>query len=121
VGIAQVFLGDVLSIVLFVLVVAAIMKVFQMAGDLRESKEILKDMRRAQQAASPLVTMVPAPLAQPETSLPSLQSALVDSAPPAPRPQITPEELVRAVHAQKFSDDEFPALDPVVLPPQPHA
>ncbi|HEY4360533.1 MAG TPA: hypothetical protein VGN17_06175 [Bryobacteraceae bacterium] len=116
-GIAQVFVEDVVSIVIFVLVVAGIMKVFQMAGDLRETKEILKDMRRSQQVASPLMSLAPASVAPPSPSLPSLQSALADPA-PALRPQLTPEDLVRAVHAQKFSDDEFPALEPVILPPQ---
>jgi hypothetical protein len=96
VEIAQSFLGDIASLVMFALLIAGTMKVFQMASDMREIKDVLSDIRRNTQRVS-------APAAS--------QAA-------GPASPMTPEELVRAVHAQKFSDDEFPVLDRVVLPPQ---
>ena len=63
------------------------LKIFQIATDIREAKELLKDIRRNTDAGL-------APRQQPVPAL---------SAPPS-----TAEELVRAVHAQKFGDDEFP-------------
>ena len=87
------FMGGIANIMVLFLVVAGIWKVFQMATDLREMKGILNDMKRNTQSYAP-----PAPA-------------------PAASNELTPEELVRRVHAQTF-DDDTPALDPTVMPPQ---
>jgi hypothetical protein len=108
VGFLAAFIGQIISLVIFGLMVAGVMKVFQMAGDMREMKELLRDIKR-NTSLGPATSSVttPAPVAQPAAGGFS--------------PQMTPEELVRAVHAQKFSDDDFPALEPTVLPPNPSA
>jgi hypothetical protein len=80
------FLGAGTTLVMFALVVAAVMKVFQLAADVRDLKDVLKDIRRNMQG----------PL-----GLPAAPALGASGAP-------TPEELVRAVHAQTFGDD-FPA------------
>jgi hypothetical protein len=92
----QSFVGDVASLVVFVLLIAGTMKVFQMSTDMREIKDILKDIKRNTQQVA---------MAAP-------------AAAPAMGNQVTAEELVRAVNAQNFSGDEFPVLEPVVIPPQ---
>lgn len=92
----QVLFGDAINIVLFVLVVAGVMKIFQMAGDVRELKETLVEIKRSSQD-------IPLPIAARQASVP---------------PPMTPEELVRSVHSQRFSDDEYSALEPTVMPPQ---
>jgi len=99
-GIAQAFIGDIVSIVLFVVLVAGIMKVFQMAGDLREMKDILRDIKRN-------TSQVGTPLA----------AAGATAAPVAPG-TLTPEELVRAVHAQKFTDDDDLSVLETIPPPR---
>lgn len=104
-GIAQAFIGDIVSLIMFALVVAGVMKVFQIAGDLREMKDFLRDLKRnAAQVPAPLAAAAPA--ASPVEGTVSL------------RPTMTPEELVRAVHAQRFTDDDFPMLE-TIPPPQP--
>jgi hypothetical protein len=92
----QALFGDMIMIVLFILVAAAVMKVFQMASDMRDVKNALLDIKR------------------------NTNDVFVPRAPqqaaPAPGP-ISPEELVRAVHARSYKEDEFPALEPS-SPPQ---
>jgi hypothetical protein len=77
------------TLVMFFLVIAGVMKVFQVASDVRELKEVLQDIRRNTQPA-----VVPAHAAP---------AAAFSGSGGVP----TPEELVRAVHAQSFGDD-FP-------------
>lgn len=88
---AQFFISGMANIMVLFLVVAAVWKVFQMSADVRELKGTLNDIKRNTQSYSP-----PAP---------------------AERGSLTPEELVRQVHAQTF-DDDAPVLDPTVVPPQ---
>lgn len=136
------FLSLATMLVVLGLIAASVMKLFQMAGDLHELKEILKDMRRMSQGlGNPLTAPFPVPVATPgvvalNAALPSgvppgpggippapvyPQAAvppapvLQNTVPPAPGPlnpfsgtPPTPEELVRAVHAQDFSSDDFP-------------
>ncbi len=79
------FLGAGTTLVMFALVVAGVMKVFQIAADVRDLKDVIKDIRRNTQSPVGL------------TAAPALGVSGVP----------TPEELVRAVHAQTFGDD-FP-------------
>jgi hypothetical protein len=72
------FLGEVFSIIGFLVILAGVYKVFQMSTDLRETKELLRDIKRNTQDFP----------AHPGQS----------SGP------ISPEDLVRAVHAQSFDD-----------------
>ncbi len=100
----QDFLGFGTTIVAFALVVAAITKVFQIANDVREMKDLLKEMRRGALGITPgimsgISSAAPAP--ESGASMPYGAGFPAGSAP-------TAEELVRAVHAQKFGDDEFP-------------
>jgi hypothetical protein len=122
------------------LVAAGIMKLFQIAGDLHEMKEVLKDMRRISQglgspvaAAVPVTGVaalsavlpsgippapsgIPSPAASIQPAPSNIPSASLSSEPAQPFSPAggyagtppTPEELVRAVHAQNFSGDEFP-------------
>jgi hypothetical protein len=78
-------LGAGTTLALFALVVAGVMKLFQLASDVRELKGVLQDIRRNTQGSAGL----PATVALGASGVP------------------TPEELVRAVHAQTFGDD-FP-------------
>jgi hypothetical protein len=75
------FLGEVFSIIGFLVILAGVYKVFQMSTDLRETKELLRDIKRNTQQVFP---------AHPPAG---------DAAGP-----ISPEELVRAVHAQSFDE-----------------
>jgi hypothetical protein len=95
-GIAQAFFGDILSIVLFALLAAGIMKIFQVASDVREMKDAVLDIKRNTQD---IPLPVPARQAAPQSG------------------PISPEELVRSVNASSYKDDEFPALEPTG-PPQ---
>jgi hypothetical protein len=113
VGAAQAFLGDVVSILFFVMLAAGMMKVFQMAGDVREMKDVLKDIKR-NTGQVPAPVSAGAPMA---SAVPALPSAPM-STPAPPTPTMTPEELVRAVHAQKFTDDDFDVMEPVFPPRQ---
>ncbi len=110
-GTIQDLLSFATTLVVLALIAAGVMKLFQIATDMQEIKEVLKDIRRGggllSQAAVPGI-----PAAQPEPVSPSLAS-LASAMPAAPaslptnRPP-TPEELVRAVHAQDFRGDDFP-------------
>jgi hypothetical protein len=82
-------LGVGTTLVMFFLIVAGVMKLFQLGSDVRDMKEALQDIRRNTQHAVPLPSAPPA--------------GFGGSTPGVP----TPEELVRAVHAQSFGDD-FP-------------
>jgi hypothetical protein len=82
-------LGVGTSLVMFFLVVAGVMKLFQLATDVRDMKEVLQDIRRNTQQVVP-------PAAVPAAAFTGSPSGIP-----------TPEELVRAVHAQSFGDD-FP-------------
>ena len=75
------FLGEVFSIIAFLLLLAGVYKVFQMSTDLREIKELLRDIKRNTQQVFP--------------------SRAPGGDAPGP---ISPEELVRAVHAQSFDE-----------------
>jgi len=79
------FLGAGTSLVMFALVVAGVMKLFQIASDVREMKDALLEIRRN---------------TKDQVRLPATPGLSASGAP-------TPEELVRAVHAQTFGDD-FP-------------
>ena len=126
---------DVLSLatwlVILGLAVACAMKIFQMATDIREAKEVLKDIRK-NTANAPRSSLPPA---IPQLST-AQYSATEHSEPPAPEPHPsesfpsaqtedprserdfrqlpglsanpTAEELVRAIHATTFKDGEFP-------------
>jgi hypothetical protein len=106
--IVQAFLGAVINILMVALVVAGLLKVFQMAGDLREMKDVLKDIKRnTAQIPPPVSAVATVASAEPARS----------SSPIPPTPAMTPEELVRAVHAQKFTDDNFDVLE-TTFPPR---
>jgi len=85
-GVISEFVGVLISYLMFGLVVAGVIKIFQLASDVRELKGVLVDIRRNTQ--EPI-------------RLPVAPAALGVSGAP------TAEELVRAVHAQTFGDD-FP-------------
>lgn len=126
------FLSLATSLVALALVVAAVMKVFQLASDIRELKDVLKDIRRNTQGlAHPSVDHPPVPsqlqalgqlpaldhvqAVHPETMLSQAPPDLGITQDPPLYPGLptvgripTAEELVRAVHAQHFGDDEFP-------------
>ena len=91
----QEFLSGIANLVMFFLVIAAVWKLFQMGTDLHEIRNALEQIKRNTQEFQP-----PVPVAA---------EARADAT-------LTPEELVRRVHAQDFSDDT-PVLDPTVLPP----
>lgn len=95
-SIPQALFGMATSLLSMILIVAGVMKLFQIAGDLQEMKKILTELRRS---------AVDRPLAvsSPAASLPS-SPASAD----LPHGGMTPEELVRSVHARNFSGDEFP-------------
>jgi hypothetical protein len=85
------FLGMATTLLMFAMVGAGVMKLFQLATDVREMKEALQDIRRNTQDSMP----------------PSAVSRMLT--PATLKPGVpTPEELVRAVHAQSFADDEYP-------------
>ena len=85
-------LSSATTLILFLCVAAGLMKLFQIAGDLRELKAVLQDIKRNTQ---------------------DLGMARPASAPSEP---LSPEALVRAVHAQSEADSL--TLDPTVLPPR---
>ncbi len=121
----QDFLSLVSMLVVLGLIAGGVMKLYQIAGDVHELKEVVKDMRRISQGMG---SSMAAPFPVPTSGVAALSAALPSGIPPAPvganpaAPAITPpgapagfsgtpptpEELVRAVHAQNFSDDEFP-------------
>jgi len=79
------FLGAGTTLAMIALIVVGVMKLFQLASDVRDLKGVLQDIRRNMQGSA---------------SLPATPALGVSGVP-------TPEELVRAVHAQNF-DDDFP-------------
>ena len=90
----QDFLGLATTLVILGLIVAGVMKVFQISTDLQESKEILKDIRRNLEGYGPSMS--------PGLPVPSQVSA------PPPTAAPTAEELVRAIHAKDFRGENFP-------------
>ncbi|HEY1760277.1 MAG TPA: hypothetical protein VGG72_33190 [Bryobacteraceae bacterium] len=84
-------LGAGTTLVMFALIVAAVMKLFQVSTEVREMKGVLLEIRRNLQV--------------PASGQPAGQSMGHPSMGLSGTP--TPEELVRAVHAQSFGDD-FP-------------
>jgi hypothetical protein len=92
----QEFVGGIANLVMFFLVIAAVWKLFQIGTDLGEIKNALLDIKRSQQEMAP----------------PPIPSASSSDG------ELTPEELVRRVHAQDFSSDDVPVLDPTILPPR---
>ncbi len=91
------FLGSAMNIAILACIVAGVLKAFQIASDVRELKDILHDIKRNTQAVSPVVpAVVPAsPAVEP------------------PGGPMSPEALVRAVHAQSYE-----SLEAEVFPPQ---
>jgi hypothetical protein len=82
------YLADILgmtsTLVMFFMVGTGVLKLFQLATDVREMKDALLDIRRS-----------------------TKESAHPFAAPTAASGTPTPEELVRSVHAQSYGD-EFP-------------
>jgi hypothetical protein len=107
------FLGLATTLVVLGVIVAGVMKVFQIASDMQEIKEALKDLRRSTQGIPqlPLLGTSPGlpPLGQPAAGLASLAGALPGGNPAGTfaNPP-TAEELVRAIHAQDFRGENFP-------------
>ena len=121
----QDFLSLGMTIVVLCVVVACAAKLFQMATDIRESKELLRDIRRntagsfsPQTAASP---MPPQQFHTPQMAMPPSIPVPPPVPSPAPvssmdtpsvfSPSGTPptaEELVRMIHAQSFKGEDFP-------------
>jgi hypothetical protein len=85
-------LGSATTLVLFFCVIAGVIKLFQISTDVRELKDVLLDIKRNTQ---------------------DLSVARPASAPSGP---LSPEALVRAIHAQ--SDLDSLTRDQPVLPPQ---
>lgn len=89
------FLADVTGVLIFALVAAAVMKIFQIATDIREIKGALQEMKRTAQALA--------------------SAPLTSRAMGAPASSLSPEELVRVVNAQSY--ESAVAMEPVVIPP----
>ncbi len=85
-------LGSATTLILFFCVIAGVIKIFQISTDVRELKDVLQDIRRNTQDLG--VARPASPEAGP----------------------LSPEALVRAVHAQ--SDIDSLTVDPSVLPPR---
>jgi hypothetical protein len=83
-------LSSAMTIILFVCVAAGLMKVFQIASDVKELKEGMQELKRNTHALDYLGPM-----------------------PPAPAGPLSPEALVRAVHAQSYD-----SVDANLYPPQ---
>jgi hypothetical protein len=84
------FVGEMMSIAALVLLVVGVMKVFQLARELREVKGLLSEIKR------------------------NMQVQNVAAARPDPQEPISPEDFVRAVHSQSY---EEAVMEPPVLPP----
>jgi len=115
----QDFLSVGMTIVILCVVVACAAKLFQMATDIRESKELLRDIRNytvrsisPQVASSPmLVAQMPMTEMATPPSIPAPQPAPSMEMPSVFSPSGTPptaEELVRMIHAQSFKGEDFP-------------
>jgi hypothetical protein len=103
VGIAQAFFGEIISIVMFLLLGAGVMKVFQMASDIRDMKDAVMDIKRYAVDAPTIAAREVTRTASPAVG--------------TDRPLMSPEELVRAVHSGSYKDTEFSTLNPTT-PPQ---
>jgi hypothetical protein len=104
------FLGLVTPLVILGLIVAGVMKIFQVASDMQELKELLKDIRRNTQAfgqGMPAATQI-ASLGAAVSGAQFTGDGLPGLGLPGGGSPPTAEELVRAVHAQDFRGDEFP-------------
>jgi hypothetical protein len=104
----QDFLGLASTLVVLAVIIAGVMKLFQVASDMQELKEILKDIRRSMPGVAQLAPVPASPA--------SLGIALREGGQPhpdaAPRPNApTAEELVRAIHQQDFRGENFPFKD----------
>ena len=89
------FLSSAMSVAILACFVAGLLKVFQISSDLRELKDILHEIKRNAAAVNTVAAAAaPAPLADPAGPL-------------------SPEALVRAVHAQSYE-----SLEAEVFPPQ---
>lgn len=112
-----------MTIVILCVVVATAAKVFQMATDIRESKDLLRDISRNTAGSIsrqvPVAQVVSTQEAMAET--PMEQAPLPHIAMPPSVPSIetpphlsssgsppTAEELVRMIHAQSFKGEDFP-------------
>jgi hypothetical protein len=102
----QDFLGLATTLMVLGAIAAGVMKIFQIASDMQELKEILKDIRRGMPGVTQLV---PAP-ASPVSLGIALSEGLQPDAPPRANTP-TAEELVRAIHAQDFRGENFPFKD----------
>jgi hypothetical protein len=104
----QDFLGLASTLLVLGVIVAGVMKLFQMASDMQELKEILKDIRRSMPGVAHLAPVPASPsslgIAPREGGQPQ-----PDAAPQAHAP--TAEELVRAIHQQDFRGENFPFKD----------
>ena len=83
-GPMQAIMSGVITIMFYAMVIAAVWKLFLMAGDLSEIKTILSDIRRntAAPAASPVLAAAPVPAATP------VAGVVAVSSPPPPVPPI---------------------------------
>ncbi len=125
----QDFLSVGMTIVILCVVVACAAKLFQMATDIRESKDLLRDIARntagsisrqasVAQVVSTQAAMTETPMEQGPLphiamppSVPGPSSVPSIETPSAFSPSGTPptaEELVRMIHAQSFKGEDFP-------------
>lgn len=91
------FLSLATTLTSFTLIIAAVLKMYQIGGDLRDIKQMMAQNQLAKNGthADPIPARMPA--------------AVTGSAPgEASGATISPEELVRAVHAQSFKGEDFP-------------
>jgi hypothetical protein len=97
-GYVQAAISQIISLAAFCLVVAGVLKVFQISTDMGEIKDLLKDIKRNTSDYSPerLKAQVPPPSA----GLPQ-----------------SPEDLARAVRSASYEDELRKALEPEVIPP----
>src|SRR5580698_3545367 len=91
VDILPALLGSATTLVLFLCIAAGLVKLFQIATDLRELKDVLQDIKL------------------------NTQDLGVPHPPSIPSGPLSPEQLVRAIHAQ--SDLDSLTVDSAVLPP----
>ncbi len=119
------FLSLATTLVVLGLIVAGVMKLFQIGNDMQEMKQILQDIRLgAHLTARAVPPPVPyhaasSPSSYPAANIAALGEALPEGEPvPQPVPGNMPgmnfskpptaEELVRAIHAHDFKGDDFP-------------
>jgi hypothetical protein len=102
----QDFLGLATTLLVLGVIAAGVMKIFQIASDTQELKEILKDIRRSMPGVAQPAPILASPV--------SLGIALREGGQADPAPQAhapTAEELVRAIHQQDFRGENFPFKD----------